>query len=249
MFRFKQFSVRNERVGLKVGTDGVLLGAVTALSGAEQRILDIGTGTGLVALMLAQRSAMDPGSGECSAAGPGISGPAITGIDIDAGAAQEADLNFADSPWSNRLRAVHRSLQDYADDLYRADGEPAERYDLIVSNPPFFENSLKAPDEQRSNARHTDTLSYRDIITFAGDFLTSDGRISLILPKSEEMRLQRFAASFGFFPLRIVNIRTAEGKTPKRIIAEYSRVKGRVTTEELLLQSDEYKEITKDFYL
>lgn len=239
MFRFRQFSVRNERAGLKVGTDGVLLGAVTALSGAEQRILDIGTGTGLVALMLAQRSA----------GGSDISGPYITGIDIDAEAAQEASLNFADSPWSDRLKAVHRSLQDYADDLYRADGEPAERYDLIVSNPPFFENSLKAPDEQRSNARHTDTLSYRDIITFAGDFLTPDGRISLILPKSEEMRLQRFAASFGFFPLRIVNVRTVEGKTPKRIVAEYSRVKGRVTTQELSLQSDEYKELTQDFYL
>lgn len=239
MFRFKKFSVRNERAGLKVGTDGVLLGAVTALSGAEQRILDIGTGTGLVALMLAQRSA----------GGSDIPGPGITGIDIDAEAAQEASLNFADSPWSDRLKAVHRSLQDYADDLYRADGEPAERYDLIVSNPPFFENSLKAPDEQRSNARHTDTLSYRDIITFAGDFLTLDGRISLILPKSEEMRLQRFAASFGFFPLRIVNVRTVEGKTPKRIVAEYSRVKGRATTQELSLQSDEYKELTQDFYL
>lgn len=249
MFRFRQFSVRNERAGLKVGTDGVLLGAVTALSGAEQRILDVGTGTGLVALMLAQRSAAGTaipghGSGEHPAAGPGI-----TGIDIDAEAAQEASLNFADSPWSDRLKAVHRSLQGYADDLYRADGEPAERYDLIVSNPPFFENSLKAPDEQRSNARHTDTLSYRDIITFAGDFLTPDGRISLILPKSEEMRLQRFAASFGFFPLRIVNIRTVEGKTPKRIIAEYSRIRGRVTTQELSLQSDEYKELTQDFYL
>lgn len=245
IFRFKQFSLSNSRAAQKVGTDGVLLGACTTTSPIlPRRILDIGTGTGIVALMLAQRCA--------DAMKNGLE---ITGIDIDSDAADEAAWNFAASPWAASMKAEHISLCDFADRLnFGGEDIPDSlRFDLIVCNPPYFDCSLCAPDPQRSIARHTDSLSYREVVTFAGDALTDEGRLSLILPKTEEKSLIRFAASFGLFPQRIINIHTTASKPPKRVIAEFSRHKGKASSEEVTIlcngaYSPKYKELTKDFH-
>lgn len=232
VFRFKRFEVRNERSAMKVNTDGVLLGASVSLNASDRRILDIGTGTGTIALMIAQRLA-DMNAEYI-----------IKGIDIDEPSTQEARDNFASSPWAASLSAEHHPLVDEED----------AGWGLIVSNPPFFDNSLKAPDERRNAARHDDSLSYREIMEFASRSLADEGRLALILPCDQEKELLRYGRSFSLFPFRLVRVRTTARKAPMRLIAEF--VKGRcdMREEELVLQegnerSTAYKELTKEFYL
>lgn len=230
-FRFKRFDVRHGRSSLKVGTDAVVLGAAMTLKPTDKRLLDIGTGCGVIALMAAQR--LD---------GSDIK---ITGIDIDAASVSEAQENFAASPWRGRLEASCVPLAEYA---------PEAPLDVIFSNPPFFENSLKNPDGRRLMARHTDGLSYRDICAFAAGNLTAEGRLSLILPYDSAEALRRSAASFGLHPFRLLTVRTTPSKAPKRLLAEFSRDRGPVLEDSLVLQdgsgrSPQYSELTKDFYL
>ncbi len=248
VFRFKQFAVHNEKSGLKVGTDGVLLGAACSLpcgsvGGDTISILDVGTGTGLVALMMAQR--MSGASGDTTAGTFDV-----VGIDIDARASEEAAVNFEASPWSRNITAMHCSLQDF-ERLY-----PERMWNEIISNPPFFENSLKAPDAQRSAARHTDTLSYREVIAYASRHLNHNGIVSVILPAGEEIPLVRYASSFGMYPSRILSIRTTAAKAPKRMIAEFthSRQTAGPVREELVMMADgsyteEFRKLTEIFYL
>lgn len=240
VFHFKQFSVNCSRSGLKVGTDGVILGACVTLRRDVRRVLDIGTGTGLIALMIAQRTAgtfAQDDAGTCE----------ILGVDIDAAAAAEASDNFSASPWAGRLSAVNAPLQEF---------QPPEgvKYDLVVSNPPFFENSLKCPDSQRSTARHTDSLSYREITAFSAANLASDGILAMILPSSQEVQLVRYAASFGLYPSRVVRVRTTAAKEPKRIVVELGRERCTVTREDLVLMEDgryteQFRALTCSFYL
>ena len=229
-FRFKRFQVRNERSALKVGTDAVLLGAAMTLLPTDRNLLDIGTGTGVIALMAAQRMEPVP----CR----------ITGIDIDGPSADEARYNFSLSPWPECLFAEQVALADY---------RPAVKQDCIFSNPPFYDNSLKNPDRRESAARHTESLSYREICAFSAEHLAPQGRLSLILPAEEEKALLRAAASFGLFPFRILRVRTTPAKPFRRIIAEFSRKKGETSEEELTLggsaRSEEYAALTTDFYL
>lgn len=248
IFRFKRFSVINGDAGLKVGTDGVLLGAATTIDGAFSVegplwVLDIGTGTGVVALMMAQRL-FDAGKPF-----------EIKAIDIDAGAVEMARKSFAASEWGDCMECLHRSLAQFADDLYDASNpETAVKFDLIVSNPPYFDESLRCPDPDRDGARHTASLSYREVLSFASDFLAPEGKVSVILPKAEEVRLLRFAASFGLFPERILNVRTTARKAPLRIVAEFSRHRSAVLREEITLMengayTDSYRALTEGFYL
>lgn len=239
VFRFKKFEVRNDLAAQKVGTDAVLLGAAITLpdkTGAH--LLDVGTGTGVIALMAAQRLA---GGGQSFS---------ITAIDIDSAAISEARANFAASPWAPSLHAEAISLEDLA--------QREGLLDAIFSNPPFFHDSLKAPDARRSAARHTDTLSYREICAFASAHLTPDGILSLILPAEDETPLLRYAASFGLKAFRILRIRTSARKAPKRIIAEFrcapNKMDDDCRCEELVLmdgpqRSAAYSELTADFYL
>jgi len=256
VFHFKRFDVFNSSSALKVGTDAVLLGAATILKGNEKRILDIGTGTGVIALMLAQRTAHD-GSEPCDGKTIPVSGPQIIGIDIDAAAANEASRSFEASPWNERLFAQHCALSEYADQLYHPDG-PAkhELFDLIVSNPPYYDDSLPAPDKRRNEARHTDSLSFREVISFAGDFLAPEGRLALILPFDVQRPLLRFASSFGLFPGNLLSVRTTSGKAPGRLIAQFTRSRIIPVPANQMLTirhdggyTDEYIELTKDFYL
>ena len=256
VFHFKRFDVRNEKSAMKVNTDGVLLGVVMDPSGKE--LLDIGTGTGTIALIAAQRNPE----------------ARITAVDIDAASAEEADANFGASPWGGRLAAIHSSLQDYAR------GEHP-RFDLVFSNPPYFDNPLTNPAKRKSGARHTADLSYREIFAFcegslhgqSSPGLAENGRIALVLPAEEEKRLMREARSRGFIPFRITRICTTPRKAPKRLIAEFVRsastsnaaatvsastgIAGTAAACQercLTLESEgrrtpEYIELTKDFYL
>lgn len=238
VFRFKRFDVVNERSAMKVNTDGVLLGAAMTVKETDRRLLDIGTGTGTIALMAAQRlSDLTSEYGN------------IMAIDVDEPSFCEAEANFRHSPWSDALNVCHCSLAELA-------AAHKGEFDLIFSNPPYFDESLQAPQERRNNARHTTTgLSYREILEFAAVYLTSDGRVSLVLPADQEQSLTRYARMCGLYPFRILRVRSIPRKSPSRIIAEFSRHRTGVCREELLTiqnegkYTEEYLSLTHDFYL
>ena len=239
-FRFKRFNVVNERSAMKVNTDGVLLGAAMTISGQDRRLLDIGTGTGTIALMAAQRLSDISAEGFC-----------VDAIDIDEPSASEAAANFADSPWTDFLHLYHASLESFG-----RFADNGVEYDLIFSNPPYFEDSLTAPDLRKSTARHTsDGLSYRDIFEFAAKHLSAQGRVSFVLPADQEDSLCRYARMCGLHLFRILRIRTVPRKAPSRIIAEFSRRRTDQPEDSVLtIQNEgqytqEYLSLTKDFYL
>ena len=255
VFQFKRFNVVNERSAMKVNTDGVLLGAAMTIRPDDRRLLDIGTGTGTIALMAAQRALGIPGQAgddeamagddETMAGGDVM----IDAIDIDEPSATEAAENFKASPWSDHLHVHNLSLQEFAE-------TGSEKYDLIFSNPPYFEDSLTAPDERKSTARHTsDGLSYRDIFDFAAERLTCCGRVALVLPADQEAPLCRYARMCGLHLFRILRIRTVERKAPIRIIAEFSRERCQTPSDGILTimnkgkYTQEYLSLTHDFYL
>lgn len=245
VFHFKRFSVVNERSAMKVNTDGVLLGAAMTILPTDRRLLDVGTGTGTIALMAAQRvqgEIPDQVRDEVM----------IDAIDIDEPSATEAAANFSNSPWQAMLHAHNMSLDRFAADVERAE----VKYDLIFSNPPYFEDSMPAPDERKSTARHTsEGLSYRDIFEFAKDRLTKEGRVSLVLPSDQEAAVCRYARMCSLHLFRILRIRTVPRKAPSRVILEFSRLR-KATPEDTVMTiqnegqyTQEYLSLTKDFYL
>lgn len=225
-FTFKQFIIRQDRCGMKVGTDGVLLGAWAS---GGRRILDVGTGTGLIALMMAQR----------------FPDAEVYGIDLDTEAVEQARENVRASVFAPRVNIVHAAVQDYADGTF----------DAIVSNPPYFEHSLKNPDKQRAVARHTDTLSYRDLIQAANRLLSADGHLSLVLPTDVLSSVESECAIYGFFSTIRLFIKTNSLKQPKRVLLEVSRNPVSYHEEIVCLMDDGnhrsewYDGLTKDFYI
>lgn len=230
MFSFKQFTIDDSRCAMKVGTDGVLLGAWASTG---SRILDIGTGSGLIALMLAQRVA-DTAQ--------------IDAIDIDPEAVEQAEANFVASPWST-CQAHLSSLQDWTT------AEREGSYDLIVSNPPYFDNSLKTPDAQRSLARHTDTLSYEELIACSARLLADSGHLCLILPIEAEATILRLAETQHLYPTRILRVKGTDRKPHKRILLDLTRTHLHEQSESLTLmspsgsRSEAYASLCQDFYL
>ncbi len=271
IFRFKRFDVINVRSAMKVNTDGVLLGALMTMLPSDHRILDIGTGTGTIALMAAQRL-VDMCSAESdfcvsersitpcssgashaeivSAVETASAVTAIHAIDIDEPSATEAAENFRNSPWSDILHAHHLSIDEFAAGLR------AETFDLICSNPPYFDNALQAPEHRRNAARHTSTgLSYREILDFSSLRLSSEGRVAMVLPAATEHDLTRHARMSGLYLYKITRIRTVPRKVPKLIVAEFSRSRTEDPADTILTiqdggkYTDEYLAVTKDFYL
>ena len=233
MFRFKRFSVENERACLKVGTDAVLLGAAMDLDKVSfegLKALDIGTGTGVIALMAAQRLEE-----------AGLNDYFIDAIDIDAPSAEEARDNFFASPWKDHLLSVHSSLQDFE--------KEAGQYGPIFSNPPYYDCSLRNPEARQASARHTDSLSYREICAFAKDHLLPEGRMCIILPSEQRLALNRLASSFGLYPQRIVDIFTSAKKPSRRIIAEFAKEKAEVLADDILIGSEAHRFLMEKFLL
>ncbi len=230
-FRFKQFEVCQDDVAMKVGTDGVLLGAWVATDDNPDRILDIGTGTGVIALMMAQR---------CPTASH------IVGIDIDAPSAERAAANFAASPWAERLSAVCSPVQEF---------DCCGKFDLIVTNPPYFVASLLSPDAARSAARHTFALPFPELDAAIVRLLACGGRAALILP---EESMEEFAELTSLEMVRRCNVRSTPESGIKRVMAEFShhRPEADIIPEELVIETDRrgefsegYRSLTKDFYL
>ena len=204
---------------MKVGTDGVLLGA-WAHGGA--RILDAGTGTGVIALMMAQR----------------FPDALVTAIDIDEGAVRQSQANVLQSPFSERIEVLGESLQQHEG-----------RYDSIISNPPFFMDSLKAPDAQRTMARHTTTLTYQELMQAAWRLLADEGELSVVVPFDYRQRMEDEAIFVGFFPSRICAVKTTEKKAPKRYLLAFKKYPCPCEKEELTIGSEAYRQLTQDFYL
>lgn len=224
-FKFRQFTVRQDRCAMKVGTDGTLLGA-WARGGCS--ILDIGTGTGLIALMLAQRFPKSR----------------VIGIDIDSEAVEQARDNVAESPFHN-VDIIEADVSDYRDSVYEA----------IVSNPPYFEDSLECPDGQRTMARHTSALSYHDLMESAWQLLADGGELSLVIPFDCKARLESEAALIGFFKSRECAVRTTPKKQPRRYLLAFRKHPVELELSEGVIEtapnvrSAWYHELTKDFYL
>ena len=261
---------------MKVNTDGVLLGALMTILPEDRNLLDIGTGTGTIALMAAQRVLGIPdqvGDDGVVVEDDGVVGDDIPGgvvidaIDIDEPSATEAASNFRNSPWSDILRAHHASLEDFvamtAESSAHAGAghedtlsDCCKGYDLIFSNPPYFDNALQAPEQRRNNARHTSTgLSYREILDFASNHLTARGRVALVLPADTEHDLTRHARMSGLYLYKITRIRTVPRKAPSRIVAEFSRQRTDAPQDTILTIQDggqytqEYLDLMHEFYL
>lgn len=228
-FTFKQFHVQHDRCAMKVGTDGVLLGCWTDVP-AEGSVLDIGTGSGLIALMVAQRTQAQ-----------------IDAIDIASDAYEQACINFAQSPWNERIKTHIASIQEW---------QTQEQYDLIISNPPYFNNSLKNPDKGRELARHTDSLSYADLFAHSARLLKDEGRLSIILPAEAESDACNLARTHGLSLTRVTRVFSKESKPARRVLLSWTKKADCVVREDILVlenaeggRSAQYQELAKDFYL
>jgi len=230
-FQFKQFSIVQQNSAMKVGTDGVLLGAMARGEQAEY-VLDIGTGTGLIAIMLAQRF-------------PAI----IDAIEIDLDAANEAVENVENCPWNNRIKIIHTSFQDYINICMK-------KYSLIVSNPPYFKNSLKSIDLSKNKARHNDSLPIPSLFYGVNCLLSPEGIFQIIIPSEQTMEYIETALTYRLFCCEIVWIKPTPEKPPKRAILEFHRIQKKTKEATLVIEQDgrhkyseAYKRLTNAFYL
>jgi tRNA1Val (adenine37-N6)-methyltransferase len=233
MFQFKQFSVEQDQCAMKIGTDGVLLGAWTPIENNPYSILDIGTGTGIIALMLAQRSFAEQ----------------IDALEIDEKAYEQAVDNFENSPWSDRLFCFHATLDEFVE-------EPEDEYDLIVCNPPFYIEDYKTNNEQRDLARFADAMPFVDLIEAAALLLSENGIFSVIIPFKEEGNFLARAKECELYQMKITRVKGTPTSEIKRSLLAFKRNKNAVVKiDELIIENSrhnytpEYITLTKDFYL
>lgn len=233
MFQFKQFTIHQDKCAMKVGTDGVLLGAWAPVAHNPYNVLDIGAGTGLISLMIAQRSHAEQ----------------IDGIEIDADAYEQCIENFEASPWGDRLFCYHASLDDFME-------EWEEEYDLIVSNPPFYTEDYTSGNEQRDQARFAQSLPFEDLAEASGILLSENGVLAVILPYKEEARFRLLAQEEGLYPFKITRVKGTPDSEIKRSLLAFSRFETNdIAIDELVIETarhqytSEYIQLTQDFYL
>lgn len=232
LFRFKQFTVQQDRCAMKIGTDGVLLGAWTSLEKKPNSILDIGAGTGLISLMLAQRSPSE----------------IVDAIEIDEDAYEQCVENFEASDWADRLFCYHAGLDEFA-------AEIEEKYDLIVSNPPFFSEDVSSGNSSRDIARQNISLPFDALLKGVSKFLADDGAFSTIVPFKEEESFTAVGSQSGLFPKRVTRVKGSPSSDIKRSLLEFSFERKEAGIEELVIErrrheyTKEYVNLTKDFYL
>jgi tRNA1Val (adenine37-N6)-methyltransferase len=233
MFQFKQFSVHQDKTAMKVGTDGVLLGAWAPIDHNPFSVLDIGAGTGIIALMLAQRTHAEQ----------------IDALEIDEDAYEQAVGNFENSPWGDRLFCFHAGLDEFID-------EPEDEYDLIVSNPPFYSEDYKTESEQRDLARFQDAMPFEELVEAADLLLSENGIFAVIIPFKEEDNFIALAKEFELYALKITRVKGNLTSPVKRSLLAFSRNQDQeIKIDELTIEIDrhiytpEYIELTKEFYL
>lgn len=231
VFKFKQFEVKQDKSAMKIGTDSVLLGSWVKTDGIND-ILDIGTGSGVLALMLAQKS-VDAN---------------VHAVEIDTAACEQAEENFKNSSWSERLRSFNMSIQDFA---YATE----QKYDLIVCNPPFFTGGTLSDNLDRSMVRHTIKLPHGDLLIAVRKLLRKNGRFCVVLPYLEGIRFKEMAQSSGLFCNKILGIKPGFTKEVERLLIDFSFQPADYQYKEITLRkedtswTDDYKNLTKDFYL
>ena len=231
-FQFKQFSVAQDRCAMKVGTDAVLLGAWSALDHMPNTILDIGSGTGILALIMAQRSTAE----------------LIDALEIDADAYEQCVHNFETSDWGDRLFCYHASLDEFVDEI-------EDTYDLIISNPPFYTDHFKSRNEARNKARFEDALPFEELLTSASKLLSVTGQLNVIIPFSEEINFISLAKNVDLYPIRILRVRGLEESPVKRSLISFTFQENKIEVSELTIEitrhhyTHEYINLTKDFYL
>lgn len=230
-FQFKKFSIAQDKCSMKVGTDGVLLGAWANTSGAS-RILDIGAGTGLIAIMLAQRN----------------ENAVVHAVEIDETACQQALKNMADSPFAERLSCLPISIQDYS--------FKKEKYDLIVSNPPFFSGGTLSENSDRDAVRHTVKLPHGALLLSVQRLLNNTGKFAVILPFIEGLRFEEMAATYNLYCTRKTEVKPKVDKPIERLLLEFEKDKKEQIIDQLIIQkeerndwTDDYIALTGDFYL
>lgn len=231
-FTFKQFHVNQDRCAMKIGTDGVLLGAWTPLINNPYNVLDIGAGTGILSLMLAQRSNAEQ----------------IDAIEIDEDAYEQCVENFEASPWGDKLFCFHAGLDEFVD-------EPEDEYDLIISNPPFYTDDYKSENTSRDLARFEDALPFEELIEAAALLLSDNGIFSVIIPFKEEERFVAMCKELDLFPLKITHVKGTPTSEIKRSLLAFCRMEQSPLIDELVIETSrhnytsEYIELTKEFYL
>jgi len=231
-FKFKQFSVLQDRCAMKIGTDGVLLGAWTSLVHQPCTILDIGAGTGIIALMLGQRSDAE----------------LIDSIELDEDAYEQCVENFEASPWGDRLFCYHAGLDEFVDEI-------EEQYDLIVSNPPFYTEEVSSKDISRDIARQNSSLPFDELIDGVSKLLAPKGVFSMIAPFKEQNSIIDLASKVNLFPQRITQVQGNPQSGFKRVLLEFTSTEKDYTTNTLVIEkarhdySKEYIDLTREFYL
>lgn len=231
-FQFKQFNIEQDKTAMKVGTDGVLLGAWAPLDNNPYAVLDIGAGTGLIALMIAQRSHAEQ----------------IDALEIDDDAYEQAVDNFENSPWADRLFCYHAGLDEFME-------EPEDEYDLIVSNPPFYTEDFTSGNEQRDTARFAASLPFEDLAEAAGLLLSEKGVFAIILPYKEEAHFIALMKDEGLYPFKVTRVKGTPTTDIKRSLMAFSYIETEIAIDELVIETarheytPEYNALTKDFYL
>ncbi|MCK0160856.1 tRNA1(Val) (adenine(37)-N6)-methyltransferase [Allomuricauda sp. F6463D] len=231
-FKFKEFTIDQDQCAMKVGTDGVLLGAWTPLDTNPASILDIGAGTGLISLQLAQRSTAE----------------IIDAIELDDGAYEQCVANFEASPWADRLFCYHAGFDEFVDEM-------DEKYDLIVSNPPFYAEDVPSGDQSRDKARQSSSLPFGELVEGVSKFLIKNGIFTVIIPFNEEANFIDLAKDSGLFPNRITRVKGNPQTDFKRSLMEFTFHLCEPKTDTLVIEegrhqyTKEYIELTKAFYL